>query len=179
MTDCKRNLIRPYLAKAYRACHAGKYKDAAILIKRSLLLLDDEDKIYTAFVEQIRSRINENLDEKEVDEAEEIENPEVWEAAVKDYEEALDLYSSYTDVDPLSPAYTGSNAFEDRFAISRRNLGRLYKSRADKLRDKAKIEKAIKNYKEALKLLPRSDKLFHDAFGEMKKLRGQIAATVE
>jgi exonuclease VII small subunit len=38
-----------------------------------------------------------------------------------------------------------------------------------------KVEKAIKNYKEAIRLLPRADKAFHDAFREMKKLRAQIA----
>ena len=88
---------------------------------------------------------------------------------------ALDLYSSFTITDPLSPAYTGVNVFEDRFFNSRKKLGHLYKTRADKLRDQAKLEKAMRNYKEALKLLPRSDKLFHEAFRELKKLRGQIS----
>ena len=46
--------------------------------------------------------------------------------------------------------------------------------RADRLRNNGKIEKAIHNYKEAIKLLPKTDKLFFEAFSEMKKLRIQV-----
>ena len=68
------------------------------------------------------------------------------------------------------------NIYEDKFAESRRRLGRLYKMRADRLRNNGKVEKAIHNYKEAIKLLPKTDKLFYEAFNEMKKLRVQVTA---
>lgn len=174
LTDCKRSIIRPYLAKINKACHTGKFSQAATLLKRAQLLLDSHDNVYHAFLEQLKEKIHQNLKEDEFVETEEFEAPEVWEQAVKDYEEALDLYSSFTVTDPFAPAYTGVNVFEDRFVESRRKLGKLYKTRADKLRDQAKIEKAIRNYKEAIRLLPRADKLFHEAFKEMKKMRGQL-----
>jgi tetratricopeptide (TPR) repeat protein len=175
LTECRRSIIRPYLARIHRACHAGKFSQAAALLKRAQLLLDSRDNIYHAFLEQLREKIALNVKEEDAADAEEFFAPEVWEQAVKDYEEALDLYSSFTVTDPFAPAYTGVNVFEDKFLDSRRKLGKLYKSRADKLRDQAKVEKAIRNYKEALRLLPRSDKMFHEAFKEMKKLRAQIA----
>lgn len=175
LTECRRSIIRPYLAKIHRACHSGKFAHAAALLKRAQLLLDSQDNVYHAFLEQLKEKIYLNLKEEDISENEEFIAPEIWEQAVKDYEEALDLYSSFTVTDPFAPAYTGVNVFEDKFVDSRRKLGKLYKTRADKLRDQAKIEKAIRNYKEALRLLPRSDKMFHEAFKEMKKLRAQIA----
>lgn len=175
LTECRRCIIRPYLAKINKACHAGKFAQAASLLKRAQLLLDSRDNVYHAFLEQLKEKIHLNLKDDEVLETEEFEAPEVWEQAVKDYEEALDLYSSFTVTDPFAPAYTGVNVFEDRFVESRRKLGKLYKTRADRLRDQAKVEKAIRNYKEAIRLLPRSDKMFHEAFREMKKLRAQVA----
>ena len=105
---------------------------------------------------------------------EEVENSGEWDAAIKDYEEALDLYSSFSATDPLAPAYSASNIYEDRFLESKKKLGMLYKQRADSYRDSGKTEKAIKNYKEALKLLPRSEKVFHDSFEEIKKLRTSL-----
>ncbi len=175
LTECRRSIIRPYLARINKACHAGKFAQASGFLKRAQLLLDNSDNVYHAFLEQLKERIQQNLKEDEFVETEEFEAPEVWEKAVKDYEEALDLYSSFTVTDPFAPAYTGVNVFEDKFVDSRRKLGKLYKTRADRLRDQAKVEKAIRNYKEAIRLLPRSDKLFHEAFKELKKLRAQIA----
>jgi tetratricopeptide (TPR) repeat protein len=175
LTECKRSLIRPYLAKIHKACHAGNFAQASSLLKRAQLLLDQQDSVYNAFLEQLGEKIRLNLKEEEVTDVEEFESTEVWESAVKDYEEALDLYSSFTVTDPFAPAYTGVNVFEDKFIDSRRKLGKLYKNRADKLSEIGKVEKAIKNYKEAIRLLPRADKLFHEAFKEMKKLRAQIA----
>ncbi|MDD2997409.1 MAG: hypothetical protein PHV05_00010 [Candidatus Riflebacteria bacterium] len=175
LTESRRSIIRPYLAKISKACHAGKFVQASTLLKRAQLLLDNRDNVYHAFLEQLKEKIHLNLKENEIVETEEFEAPEVWEQAVKDYEEALDLYSSFTVTDPFAPAYTGVNVFEDRFIESRKKLGKLYKTRADRMRDQAKIEKAIRNYKEAIKLLPRSDKMFHEAFKEMKKLRAQLA----
>ncbi len=175
LTDCRRCIIRPYLSRIHKACHAGKYSHAATMLKRAQLLLDTRDNVYHAFLEQLKEKIHQNLKEDEFVETEEFEAPEVWEQAVKDYEEALDLYSSFSVTDPFAPAYTGVNVFEDRFIESRRKLGKLYKSRADRLRDQAKVEKAIRNYKEAIKLLPRADKMFHEAFRELKKLRAQVA----
>ncbi|EKD81563.1 MAG: hypothetical protein ACD_39C01746G0002 [uncultured bacterium] len=175
LTECRRSIIRPYLSKISKACHAGKFAMASGFLKRAQLLLDTTDNVYHAFLEQLKEKIQLNLKEDEFVETEEFEAPEVWEKAVKDYEEALDLYSSFTVTDPFAPAYTGVNVFEDKFVDSRRKLGKLYKTRADRLRDQAKVEKAIRNYKEAIRLLPRSDKLFHEAFKEMKKLRAQIA----
>lgn len=174
LTDCRRSIIRPYLAKIHKACHAGKFAYAASLLKRAQLLLDADDNVYQAFLSQLKEKIHHNLKEEEVVETEEFIASEVWEQAVKDYEEALELYSSFTVTDPFAPAYTGVNVFEDKFIDSRRKLGKLYMTRADNLRDQAKVEKAIKNYKEALRLLPRSDKMFHEAFKEMKKLRAQV-----
>ncbi|MDN5280274.1 MAG: hypothetical protein PWR01_4239 [Clostridiales bacterium] len=175
LTECKRSLIRPYLARIHKACHAGNFAQAASMMKRAQLLLDREDSVYNAFLVQLSEKIHQNLKEEEAPEIEEFEAPEVWENAIKDYEEALDLYSSFTVTDPFAPAYTGVNVFEDKFIDSRRKLGKLYKTRADKLNEQGKVEKAIKNYKEAIRLLPRADKLFHEAFREMKKLRAQIA----
>ncbi len=175
LTECRRSIIRPYLAKINKACHAGKFVMASGFLKRAQLLLDTSDNVYHAFLEQLKEKIQQNLKEEEYVETEEFEAPEVWEKAIKDYEEALDLYSSFTVTDPFAPAYTGVNVFEDKFIDSRRRLGKLYKTRADRLRDQAKVEKAIRNYKEAIRLLPRSDKMFHDAFKEMKKMRAQIA----
>lgn len=175
LTECRRSIIRPYLAKIHRACHSGKFTHAAGLLKRAQLLLDSKDNVYHAFLEQLREKIYLNLKEEDMGDVEEFIAPEVWEKAVRDYEEALDMHSSFTVVDPFAPAYTGVNIFEDKFIDSRRRLGKLYKDRADKLREQSKVEKAIHNYKEALRLLPRSDKMFHEAFKEMKKLRSHIA----
>lgn len=174
LAECRRSMIRPYLSRIYKACHANKFRQASKLLKRAQLILG-QDNVYMAFLEQMREKIHLNLKDEDVVEIEEFEEPEVWESAVKDYEEALEMYSSFSIVDPLSPAYTtGVNIYEDKFIGSRRKLGKLYKDRADRLRDQAKIEKAIRNYKEAIKLLPRSDKMYHDAFKEMKKLRAQV-----
>jgi tetratricopeptide (TPR) repeat protein len=179
LTDCKRSLIRPYLAKVHKLCHAGQFVQASSMLKRAMLLLDRNDSVYNAFLEQLSEKIRLNLKEEDTVETEEFESPEVWETAIRDYEEALDLYSSFTVTDPFAPAYTGVNVFEDKFLSSRRKLGKLYKTRAEKLKEMGKIEKAIKNYKEAIRLLPRADKQFHDAFREMKKLRAQIAIPIE
>lgn len=175
LTDCKRSLIRPYLARIHKACHASQFAQASTMLKRAQLLLDKSDSIYIAFLEQLSEKIRLNLKDDEIADVEEFEAQDVWETAISDYEEALDLYSSFSVTDPFAPAYLGVNVFEDKFIDSRRKLGKLYKTRAAKLRDQGKVEKAIKNYKEALRLLPRSDKSFHDAFREMKKLRAQIA----
>jgi tetratricopeptide (TPR) repeat protein len=175
LRECRRHLIKPYLARIYRAMSSGKFRQAFSVLKRGQLLIDEHDTVYRAFLEQIRLDLLQRQPEVETIEPEEFETPETWSKAVQDYEEALDLYSSFTLNDPLSPVYSGTNVYEDRFVSSRRNLGKLYKNRADHFRDQAKIEKALRNYKEALKLLPRSDQLFHDTFREMKKLRGQLA----
>ena len=123
---------------------------------------------------KILENVESNLSEKEISDTEDFESQELWEKTVKDYEEALNLYSSFTVTDPFAPAYTGVNIYEDKFAESRRRLGRLYKMRADRLKNNGKVEKAIHNYKEAIKLLPKTDKLFYEAFSEMKKLRVQV-----
>lgn len=176
LAECRRSMIRPYLSRIYKACHANKFPYASKLLKRAQLILG-QDNVYMAFLEQLKERIQQNLKDEEIVDIEEFEEPQVWETAIKDYEEALELYSSFSVVDPLSPAYTtGVNIFEDKFIDSRRRLGKLYKTRADRLRDKSLVEKAIRNYKEAIKLLPRSDKMYHDAFKEMKKLRAQVIA---
>lgn len=173
LAEAKRNLIRPYLARALKARMDCKYRQASNLIKRARLILGN-DAIYDAFMMQLQEEIDGKIPQDHVVEEDDFEQSEHWEQAVKDYEEALDLYSSFTVVDPFSPAYTGVNIYEDRFADARKNLGKLYKQRGDKLRDTGKVERAIKNYKESLKLLSKSDKMFHDAFSELKKLRVQI-----
>lgn len=177
LKECRRHLIKPYLGRIHRAIQAGRLSHANSILKRALLLLDEQDYVYRAFFTQIRESIASRLPKSEVEEAEEFETPETWAAAVRDYEEALDLYSSFTLNDPLSPAYTGTNIYEDKFLASRRNLANLYKNRGDHFRDQAQIEKAIRNYKEALKLYPRSDRLFHETFREMKKLRVQLGSS--
>ncbi len=174
LTECRRNIIRPYLAKIHRACHAEKFANAASLLQRAQLLIDADDKVYHGFLNLINEKIKPNLKEEEAADPQEFIAADVWEKAVKDYEEALELYSSYTVTDPFAPAYTGVNVFEDKFIESRRKLGKLYKTRGDGLRDAAKVEKAIRAYKEALKLLPKSDKMFHESFREMKRLRAQV-----
>ena len=132
------------------------------------------DDIYREFIEQLVKKAESRLSNKEMNETEDSEGQENWEQAIKDYEEALDLYSSYTVSDPFAPAYNGANVYEDQFVEARRQLGRLYKARADRLRNNGKVEKAIHNYKEAIKLLPKTDRLFQEAFLEMKKLRIQV-----
>ncbi|NLI75897.1 MAG: hypothetical protein GX442_05570 [Candidatus Riflebacteria bacterium] len=173
LKECRRHLIKPYLNRIHRAIHAGKAAHAGTLLKRAMLLLDDKDMVYRAFLTLIKESIAAKVP-PEAEDGEEVEAPETWAKAIRDYEEALDLYSSFTMNDPLSPVYSGVNVFEDKFVSARRNLANLYKGRADRFRDQSQIEKAIRNYKEALKLYPRSDKLFHDTFREMKKLRAQI-----
>jgi tetratricopeptide (TPR) repeat protein len=173
LRECRRQLIKPYLVRIHRAIHAGKPAHAHNLLKRAMLLLDETDLVYRAFLAQIRDSIPVPAP-TEVEEGEEVESPETWAKAIRDYEEALDLYTSFTLSDPLSPAYTGVNIYEDRFLSARRNLANLYKSRGDRFRDQLKLEKAIRSYKEALKLYPRSDRLFHETFREMKKLRAQL-----
>jgi tetratricopeptide (TPR) repeat protein len=175
LVDCRRSVVRPYLAKIYRAYHRKKFSSAANLMGKAMNLIDKKDEVYKKLLTDIQGRILEHVDEKEVQESFELENSAQWEKAVKEYEEALDLYSSFTIVDPFAPAYANANVYEDKFIESRRKLGKLYKGRADKYRDGDKIEKAIKNYKEALKLLPKADKLFHETFKEIKKLRAKLA----
>ncbi len=174
LLECRRSIARPYLKKAYRASHAKHFIKASSLLKRALFIIDNKDSIYHDFISKILEKIESNLSEKELNDSEEGESQELWEKTIKDYEEALNLYSSYTVTDPFAPAYTGVNIYEDKFAESRRRLGRLYKMRADRLRNNGKVEKAIHNYKEAIKLLPKTDKLFYEAFSEMKKLRVQV-----
>lgn len=175
LVECRRNIIRPYLAKADKAVHANRFTKAASLLKRALYLVENNDVVYHNFIQKLLDDIIPHLSEAEINEPEEFENQEVWEKAIKDYEEALDLYSSYSVADPFAPAYNGANIYEDQFAESRRQLGRLYKKRGDHLRDNNRVEKAIHNYKEAIKLLPKTDKLFHEAFTELKKLRVQVS----
>lgn len=172
---CRRQLIKPYLTRIYRAAITCKYNKAHAILKRATLLLDQHDLTYRAFLEQIREDVNAHVQDPVDDEM--FEAPEVWQQAIQDYEEAFSLYTTYTKADPLSPVYTDGNIFEDRFVSSRRKLAKLYKNRADKFRDLAQFDKALRNYKEALKLFPRSDRLFHETFREMKKLRGQLALT--
>ncbi|OIP24013.1 hypothetical protein AUK22_09160 [bacterium CG2_30_54_10] len=174
LRECRRYLIKPYLGRVHRAVQMGHFTYANNTLKRALLLLDEKDIVYRAFFTQIRDSIVAKLPKSDSDDAEEIEAPETWATAINDYEKALDLYSSFTQNDPLSPAYSSANIYEDKFLTSRRNLANLYKARGDKYRDQAQIEKAIRSYREALKLYPRSDRLFHETFREMKKLRVQI-----
>lgn len=173
LTECRRNIIRPYLAKIYRAYNKKKFSHAATLLQKASNLIDKKDNVYKRFLDKINEKIAINIEETDV-QSDEIDNSPVWEKAVKDYEEALDLYSSFVAVDPLAPAYNNKNIYEDKFVESRKKLGKLYKTRADNYRDSNKIDKAIKNYKEALRLLPKTDKMFHEAFSEIKKLRAQI-----
>lgn len=172
--SCRRSIIRPYLKRAYKAGYKRLYVKAATLLKRAMYLVAADDDIYREFIEQLVKKAESRLSNKEMNETEDSEGQENWEQAIKDYEEALDLYSSYTVSDPFAPAYNGANVYEDQFVEARRQLGRLYKARADRLRNNGKVEKAIHNYKEAIKLLPKTDRLFQEAFLEMKKLRIQV-----
>lgn len=177
LRECRRHLVKPYLARIHRASQAGRDRQAFALLKRAQLLIDDNDLIYRSFIDQIGEGIAAKLskkDLKEIEEGDEGESAEAWTKAVAEYEEALDLYSSFTQTDPLSPVYTNANAYEDKFVQSRRKLASLYRQRGDRFRDKAQFDRAIRQYREALKLFPRSDKAFHDTFREMRKLRAQI-----
>ena len=175
--ECRRALVRSYLKRAHRAEDAKKYLRAYKILQRALLIVDEDDFIYRAFLDQIRERLDSTLKPHQLEEGTDEEAPEKWAAAVKDYEEALNLYSSYTDVDPLSPVYSGKNQYEDHFLQARRRLANLYRERGDRLRDKAELEKALRSYKEALKLFPRADKVFHETFREIKKLRAQLGSS--
>ncbi len=175
MRECRRHLVKPYLTKINRASIAGKYQLAFSLLKRAQLLVDEDDHVYRAFFDQIKDSLSGKLSNKEIEDSEEFESPELWSQAIKDYEEALDLYSSFTMTDPLSPAYGGGNIYEDKFLSARKKLAGLYHSRASRFRDRGQIDKALKNFKEALKLYPRSEKEFHETFREMKKLRAQLS----
>ncbi len=177
LRECRRHLVKPYLARIHRSTQAGRDRQAFSLLKRAQLLIDDNDVIYRAFIDQIGQDIAAKLSKKElkeIEEGEEGESADAWSKAVAEYEEALDLYSSFTQTDPLSPAYNSPNAYEDKFLQSRRKLAVLYRQRGDRFRDKAQFDKAIRQYREALKLFPRSDKAFHDTFRDMKKVRAQI-----
>lgn len=172
LRDCRRNLVRPYLTKIYRASTQGKFRKAYQILQRVMILVDEKDAIYRAFLDQIKADLSPNLTKEEIEEDE--ANPETWDNAVAEYEEALNLYSSYSVTDPFAPAYTSGNVYEDRFLKSRRNLADLYRKRAEKLAETAQIQKALRNYKEALKLYPRADRLFHETFRAMKRLRAQL-----
>ncbi len=172
--ECKRALVRSYLRRSQRAADLGKYLQAYKVLQRALLVVADDDFTYRAFLLQIGERLMSHLKPADIDEASDIEAPEKWAVAIKDYEEALTLYQSSARVDPFSPMYSSQNMYEDKFLDARRQLATLYRERGDKLRDKAEIEKALKNYKEALKLYPRADKEFHQTFSEIRKLRAQI-----
>lgn len=172
--ECRRSIVRPYLRKSYKLLKSKKYVKAVDLLKRALFLVDNNDKIYYDFILGILKNAESNVDDKELNDTDEFESQELWDKAVKDYEEALNLYSSYIVTDPFAPAYNNANIYEDKFAESRKQLGKLYKKRADHLKNNGKVEKAISNYKEALKLLPKTDKLFFETFNEMKNLRIQV-----
>lgn len=174
IVECRRSIVRPYLKKAYKSFKSKYYVKAVSLLKRSLFIVDSKDKIYYQFILDILTKAEANIVNKDLNDGDEFESQEQWDKAIKDYEETLNLYSSYTVTDPFAPAYTGVNIYEDKFAESRKQLGKLYKKRAEHLKNQGKIEKAISNYKEAIKLLPKTDKLFFDAFNEMKNLRIQV-----
>ncbi|MBF0410061.1 MAG: hypothetical protein HQM10_22145 [Candidatus Riflebacteria bacterium] len=176
MTECRRALVRPYLAKVNQAKNAGKFKSAYKILLKAMVLVDEKDSIYQAFLERIVNELKANLPADEAEEMDDSEMAEDWNEAMKEYEEALSLYSSYTAVDPLAPVYCDSNRYEDRFIASRRKLGALYFLRAEKLSERAELTKALKNYKEALKLFPKADSDFHKAFQRIKQLRGKLAA---
>jgi tetratricopeptide (TPR) repeat protein len=175
LTICRRSLIRPYLSRIYWATHRGANKKAFEILQRVMMLIDEKDMIYRSFLELLRDEVKAKLKPEALEE-DDLESPDDWERAVKDYDEALNLYSSFSAVDPLSPVYSGTNVYEDRFMNSRRKLADLYRKRGDRLRNDAKIEKAVKNYKEALKLYPRGCQDFHDTFRQLKRLRAQITA---
>ena len=175
LRECKRALVRSYLRRCQRATDGGKYLRAYKVLQRALLVVADDDFTYRAFLGQIGERLTTHLKPADLEETSDVEAPEKWATAIKDYEEALTLYSSYTRTDPFNPALSqGANQYEDRFLDARRQLAGLYRERGDKLRDKAEVEKALKNYKEALKLFPKADPAFHDTFSEIRKLRAQI-----
>ncbi|HNV68881.1 MAG TPA: hypothetical protein PKO06_04225 [Candidatus Ozemobacteraceae bacterium] len=174
LRECKRALVRSYMRRSQRSADLGKYLRAYKVLQRAQLVVADDDFTYRAFLLQIGERLASHLKPTDIDEASDIEAPEKWATAIKDYEEALTLYQSSSRTDPFSPAFSRQNMYEDRFLSARRQLATLYRERGDKLRDKAEIEKALKNYKEALKLYPRADKEFHATFSEIRKLRAQI-----
>lgn len=174
--ECRRNLVKPYLARIYKAYHKNKFSEAASEMKRALTLIDASDEIYKRFLESIQSKITSDTEnDNEDNDCEEVVDSAEWDKTVKDYEEALDLYSSFSATDPFAPAYGNANVYEEKFVEAKRKLGMLYKKRADSYRDANKPEKALKNYKEALKLLPRNDKFFHDSFEEIKNLRTKLS----
>ncbi|MBI3039773.1 hypothetical protein HYY75_12140 [bacterium] len=174
LQECRRKLVKPYFSRIHRAVTNKKFRQAYEIIQRAQMVLSANDSLYWAFLERLKEQVFPQLSREEIDDFDEADSPELWSTAIKDYEEALNLFSSYNPVDPLSPAYIAGNIYADRFLSSRRNLASLYKKRAQRLRDMVKIERAIKSYKEALKLIPRSDPEFNATFKELKALRAQI-----
>lgn len=176
LQEARRELVKPLLRKAHRARTAGKEKRALDLIKRAQLLLGDDDRVVGAFLETLRLEAVARIggSDEEADDVE--ESPEIWQAAIRDYEEALSLFTSFTASDPLLPVYVGSNVYENRYLESRRKLARLYGERARRLHAAGKVARAIKNYKEALKLYPRGDRDAHRIISEIKKLKLEFPA---
>lgn len=173
LKDCRRALVRPYLTSIYRATVAEKYQKANKILQRASLMIDETDLTYRAFFDQLREDVQKHITREDLVD-DETDSPDEWNTAIRDYEEALNLYSSYTATDPLSPAYSSGNLYEDRFLKSRRNLAKLYVSRAERMASNAQVQKALRNYKEALKLFPKSDKDFHDTFRRIRSLRAQL-----
>lgn len=173
--EARRQLVRPYLNRAGRALDAGRSRLSYKILQRAQLLIADDDPLYKAFAKGIEERVAKTLSKEDLEEAvEEADTGENWGEAIKDYEEALSLYSSFTVNDPLAPAYQENNIYSDRFLASRRKLATLYFKRAQKLKERVELKKAIRNFKEALKLFPRSDKEFHTTFRMIKQLRAQL-----
>ncbi|MBF0499117.1 MAG: hypothetical protein HQM09_03230 [Candidatus Riflebacteria bacterium] len=175
--EARRELVKPYMGRISRAVDTGKLSYAYKLLQRAQLLIGNDDTIYLAFFEQIKENIAKSLSAEDREDVEEVEAPDDWSQAVKDYEEALNLYSSYSVADPLAPAYRDGNIYEDRFVASRRKLAMLYYKRAERLKEKAEFSRALKNFKEALKLLPREDdEIRHKSFRQIRELRAQLSA---
>ncbi|MFZ2960822.1 MAG: hypothetical protein WA705_28425 [Candidatus Ozemobacteraceae bacterium] len=173
--EARRALVKPYMARISRAVDAGKSKFAYKLLQRAQLLISDDDDVYLAFFEQIKEQLVKGLSTEEREESEELDTPEDWSQAIKDYEEALNLFSSFTVADPLAPAYRESNIYENRFTASRRKLAMLYYKRAERLKEKAEFRKALRNFKEALKLFPREDAEVRKTFRQIRELRAQLS----
>ncbi len=175
--SARRELIKPYLRRSHRARQHGKLKLAVGLLGRAGLLIGDDDAVVASFVELQRQELLTQLGgEQPTDDTVEGDATDTWKDAIRDYDEALALYSSYTGTDPMMPAYVSKNIYEDRFIESRRRLAGLYCKRAERLQEAGKVARALKYYKEALKLYPRGDDESHRVIQMIKKLKLEIPA---
>ncbi|NLM17110.1 MAG: hypothetical protein GX221_05270 [Candidatus Riflebacteria bacterium] len=170
--EAKMVVFKTYLDSIARSLEKNRYRAAhrqlekAAFIKPSVLEEEEEQRY-----QQMQNTINERISNEEELEDDEARSGD-WEAAVKDYEEALSLFSSYSAADPLMPAFQSSgNIYASQFVAAKERLARLYEERADGFEKKEQNKKAARNYREALRLLSKNSRLYKRVLKKYKKAR--------